>query len=351
MNVTLYPIYWLADWLGGEPFSLSLLPFDITENVRIEDVSGRFRRDAFRQFKERMGTERAGDLENVRYALVHRYSRSFIGRGDERHSEETVRAIASCLRLIRPMRQAVMLMRGEVRGADEAFDINHIELPDPHLIEVPEVQKLFQLRDQDAHDLRLHVPKFLRAVRGDSGKFRMAVEFHDLGHFQAPDWNWKARFMLWCSAIESIYTSHDREHQTSLVAIARIKWFLGDDRNIYEPGDFPGVASISVPRITVGQIASDLYDMRNYVVHGDSLPDSYGEIARQGIDGGICKRDVLIEAASFIIRASLLKILGESLLDHFIDSESANAYFAEQGLTRSKLQAARTSEAQANRGG
>jgi hypothetical protein len=207
---------------------------------------------------------------------------------------------------------------------------------------VPEVQRLFKLRNRDADDLRALAPDFLRGMRGEFWKFRMAVQFHELGHFQALDW--KARSLLWCSAIESIYTSHNREHQGSLVAASRIKWFPGENSSIYAPGDVSSL--LEDPHITVGQIVRDLYELRNYVAHGDRIPDTYfRSTLRQGFNGGVTKREVLLEAASFIIRSSLLRILRENLLDHFAGADSAEAYFGAEGLTRAALQAAQRANA------
>jgi hypothetical protein len=38
-------------------------------------------------------------------------------------------------------------------------------------------------------------------------------------------------------------------------------------------------------------------------------------------------REVLLEAASFIVRASLLEILQNGLLNHFADAATADAFF------------------------
>ena len=43
------------------------------------------------------------------------------------------------------------------------------------------------------------------------------------------------------------------------------------------------------------------------------------------------------EAASFVARATLLKILQGELLDHFRSSQAHDAFFAQQGLTRADL--------------
>src|SRR5215472_4150857 len=121
MRFTLYPIYWLSGELDDEQFDVSRLPFDITENVRIEEVSQRFRPDAFDLGREKLGTAVLEELERVRYALVHRYdpqpiidkrTGAILGYKQSNESSETlIRQVAACLRLIRPMRQSALLMR------------------------------------------------------------------------------------------------------------------------------------------------------------------------------------------------------------------------------------------------
>lgn len=336
MNFTLYPIYWVADAIDDVPFDLGRLPIDVAEGVHIESVREQFREGAFELWSSRIGTIVVDKLEQVRFALVHRYGPVPIVRNAD--SQELVRMLAACLRLIRPMRQSALMIHGKVRDEDGSFDVGGFDLPPAHLIEVPEVQKLFNLRNQDADDLRLYAPGFLNGMRGEFWKFRMAVQFHELGHFQAIDW--KARFLHWCSAIESIYTTHHPEHQGKLLATSRINWFVGQNTNIYAPGDLSDL--IQDPGITVGQIVDDLYDLRNFMAHGDRIPDPYfTDDLRMGLDGGVKRGEVLLEAASFIVRTSLLKILRDGLLNHFADAGPAEAYFGAQGLTNSAIRATR----------
>ena len=167
MRFTLYPIYWLSDEVDDEQFDLTRLPFGVTENVRIESVSQRFRPHAFDLGRERLGTGILHELEAVRYGLVHRYepepiiseqTGEVLGHKQSNESSETlIRQVAACLRLIRPMRQSALLMRGDVRE-DGTFDVTGYDVPPLHLIEVPDVQKLFKLRNQDANDLRNYAP-------------------------------------------------------------------------------------------------------------------------------------------------------------------------------------------------
>jgi hypothetical protein len=339
---TLYPIYRLADEVDGEPFDGSQFPLLVVDGVNIEDVSP-LRPGTFDIMKERLGTDVVEKLEQVRCVIIHRYEpsgsaiRLQVTEHEERqHSEALVRNIAACLRLIRPMRQNALLMHGNIRE-DLTLDVTSSDIPPLHTIEVPEVQKTFHLRNSDCESLRTHAGEFLRGMKGSFWKFRMSVQFHELGHFQTLDW--KARFLLWCSAIESIYTTHNPDHQGKRVATSRIKAFLGETRSIYDPGDISDL--LSDPHITVGQVVGDLYDVRNYLAHGDRIPDVFfQQQVRNGFNGPVMKMEMLLEAASFIVRASLLKIVRDRLLDHFRDAAAAEAYFG-PALTNSGLRGVR----------
>jgi hypothetical protein len=135
--------------------------------------------------------------------------------------------------------------------------------------------------------------------------------------------------------VEALFTSHNREHKGSKVAKARIKSLLGEGTRIYPREEWRDV--IPDCTLTIGDLTDDLYEMRNYVAHGDKLPDSYFATYRRGINGDVTKCEVLLEAASFIIRNSLLKILNDDLLDHFADAGPAEEYFGSQGLINSRL--------------
>ena len=103
--------------------------------------------------------------------MIHRYdpqpiidkqTGAILGYKQSNESSETlIRKVAACLRLIRPMRQSALLMRGEIRG-DGTFDVTGYDVPPHHLIEVPDIQKLFKLRNQDADDLRTYASVFAR---------------------------------------------------------------------------------------------------------------------------------------------------------------------------------------------
>jgi hypothetical protein len=67
-----------------------------------------------------------------------------------------------------------------------------------------------------------------------------------------------------------LYTSHSFDHQGKLVATERIKWFLGPKTSIYEKGDIPDFI-LNQPTISIGDVVDRLYDVRNYIAHGDII--------------------------------------------------------------------------------
>src|SRR5205823_5056826 len=189
-KLTLYPIYALARAHEDYPFDLQLLPYQIITDVALEDVTPLFNEDTWRWVGNALGQRDIDELRNVRHALVHRYEIPEHVHGGEAdaNSIKLMHNLAALVRLIRPMRQIASVMQGELRE-DNTLNVDHFEHP-IDLLEVPQVQKLFHLRNQDAQALRDLAPEFLRAMADEFWKFRMAVEFHEAGHFQG--WYWKA---------------------------------------------------------------------------------------------------------------------------------------------------------------
>lgn len=332
-KITLYPIFAVADEIDGQPFDQRALPFGVVDGVTIENVRPLFTEETFKWVKNELGRHDLEDLQQIEHAIVHRYVENEAdGSPLDIESAKLVRNLVACLRLIRPMRQRTGLMRGVLH--DGKIDVQHFEHP-RSILEVPEVQKLFHLRNADLDSLKGFAAEFLRAMGGEFWKFRMAVDFHEAGHFQ--DWYWKARYSLWCSAVESLFTSQAPEHRGSLVAEERIKWFLGAGTSIYDAGDIPAYIQPQ-PNIKVGKVVEELYTLRNCIAHGDKVPNAFFERKlRQGVNGELSLVQVLIEALSFIIRKSLRRILRDGLLDKFADSASSEAYFDAAGLTNTAL--------------
>jgi hypothetical protein len=331
-KIALYPILGVTDnWLD-EPFDLSALPATIVPDVTIEDARTLFNQQSFNSWADSLAKRELESLRRVRFAFVCRYRDGYrhTGLQPDQASEKLVRDVGACLRLIRPMQQDASFIGGTILP-DSTLRIERADIP--RETDVPAVQKLFRLRNRDVTRLQKIAPLFLRAMEGEFWKFRMSVDFHEWGHFHHEFW--KARFSLWCSALEALYTSNSGQHKGSLVAKERIKWFLGAKALIYEPGD----TQVGQPEITttVEDVVDDLYELRNIVAHGDKTPDKCFVTVRIEYGEAVTLAEALTEAASRIIRASLLRILEDNLLKHFADGPASEAFFGAQGLTKSLL--------------
>jgi hypothetical protein len=121
------------------------------------------------------------------------------------------------------------------------------------------------------------------------------------------------------------------------VVSERINQFLGADTNIYEPGDIPSF--LPQAKFSVREIIKDVYEVRNYIVHGEKVLDKYWAPARAGVSftETINKVDVLFEGLSFILRKSLLRVFHDNLLEEFKDRVSSRKYWRGFGLTRRDL--------------
>jgi hypothetical protein len=327
-----------AHFPGEDHFTIPL-PVEIAEGVTLENVSNLISPHCFDGFRAGIGTYATDRLEGVRHALIHRYEPTFmfdeekkevITEGMQDHaSKQRVTINRALLRLIRPTREEAQSMHGNVRH-DGSLDVMGFDHP-AHISEVPENQKLFSVRNEDVETLIVLAPSFLKAMRGDYWEIRMAAQFHDLGHYQ--NYDPRARYLLWMSAIEGLYTSV--AEQGSKLAKARISWFLGENTSIYPRGELHDL--IKEPNIKIGDILDDLYLMRNCISHGDRLDNRYFAVKRNDLTGGLPLFGVLTEAASFIIRHSLLKILREGLMDHFTSPAESAAYFAANRLSKTDI--------------
>ena len=332
-RVTLYPLAGLTgDW-EDEPFDQAQLPAMITPDVTVENVATMFKTDTWNFFEKEMSKRDMEVLRRINIAIVHRYLSTRYGTsGPEQDSIQVVHNVAACLRLIRPMRQYALVINGALEP-DGTIQIQSFDHP-VHLMDVPQIQKGFLLRNRDVTDLQSIASSFLTAMAGQYWKFRMPLSLYEAGHFQ--DRFWKSRFIVWSSAIEAIFTSQtrDREHSGSKVAKARIRWFLGANTKIYAPGDVPSIAP--QPEPTIDSVLDDLYEVRNCIAHGNRVPDKFFvQAASWGENTN--RLQTLEEAASFIVRASLLKILKQGLLNHFKGGSESQAYFTAHNLVRSRL--------------
>jgi hypothetical protein len=322
---------WRGDPLLTGPYSI--LP---TENLTIENVSHLITPETFSLWKADCSLSKATAeaLDGVQFAIVHHYS-SPVERDTEldQHSTELVDLAFSCLSLIRPTRSSrAMHITGVIRR-DGTLDPQGFSFKE-ELADVPEIQKLFVIRKEDIDLLTSVLPEFMQLYQKDAnGKWkdeyepiRMAVQLYGEGYSLA---YWKARHILWWSAIEALYG--DGEDTTP----ARIYALFGDKNLvdgykcvIYEKGDTPSCYFPSLECLhTLGEMVPLIYDVRNFSAHGQKVPDSHFRSMPHPFGQNAIGLDVLAESATFIIRKTVIEILQRGWREEFKDRSARENFW------------------------
>ncbi len=315
-----------------------------SENLTIENVSHLITPNTFSLWKNDcfVSKRTSESLESARFAIVHRYSSPTGGDvGPQTHSAELIDSAGSCLALIRPTRRSrAMHIRGTVKS-DGTFDPQGFSARE-ELADVPEIQKLFAVREQDIKLLTSVLPEFIQLYQKDQNgnpkddyePLRMAVQLYGEG-YAIP--YWKARHILWWSAIEALYGS------SKDAAIARIYSFFGnknlvDGYNfpIYETGDIPSCFYTPTESLhTLGKMVPLIYDVRNASAHGQKVADSHFTSIPHPLRQNVIRLDALAEAATFIIRRTVIEILKRGWRDGFKDrAASENFWLYQYGLDK-----------------
>jgi hypothetical protein len=148
--------------------------------------------------------------------------------------------------------------------------------------EVPEIQKLFTVRKKDVELLSSVLPEFLRLyqkdddgrLKDDHEPIRMAAQLYEQAYALS---YWKARHILWWSAIEALYGNSEDAAMARIYALFGNKNLADGYRcPIYEKGDIPSCYMPPSESIhTLGKMVPLIYKVRNASAHGQKVPDCH----------------------------------------------------------------------------
>jgi len=280
-----------------------------------------------------LSKDTASSLDNVRHALVHRFSSPNEEDAElDRNSTELVNLAAACLAVIRPTRRSrAMNVRGVIRADGTFYPKGFSFTHEP--TEVPTIQKLFTIRKKDIDLLTLVLPEFIKLyqkdeqgrVKDEYEPLRMAVQLYEQAHAIS---YWKARHILWWSAIEALYGNNEDAATARIYALFGKKNLADGYRHpIYESGDIPSYYHPSPDSIpTLGIIVPLIYEVRNASAHGQKVPDSHFSSVPHPL-GQTTQIDVLAEAATFVIRKTVIEILQQSFRVNFKDRDTREEFW------------------------
>jgi hypothetical protein len=190
-------------------------------------------------------------------------------------------------------------------------------------------------------EIRSILPEFVMLYEKDSqGKLkdeyeplRMAVQLYEQAYAIS---YWKARHILWWSAIEALYGNNEDAAMARIYALFGEKNLVDGYRcSVCEAGDIPSCYYPSSSSMhTLGKMVPLIYEVRNASAHGQKVPDShFNPVAHPfGETVGV---DALAEAATFIIRKTVAQILERRLRDKFRDRDTREDFWLyEYGLDK-----------------
>ncbi len=139
---------------------------------------------------------------------------------------------------------------------------------------------------------------------------------------------WKARHILWWSAIEALYGTK------STAAIARIYGLFGKGKLdegfktcIYEKGDIPWFFTPTPDSLhTLGEMVPMIYAVRNFSAHGQRVPDSYFTPVAHPTFGSNYV-EILSEALTLIIRKTIVEVLLNKHRERFKDRNTQEDFW------------------------
>jgi hypothetical protein len=131
--------------------------------------------------------------------------------------------------------------------------------------------------------------------------------------FQAT--NLHVRVLLWTTGLDSLLMANTRNE-----FVERLHNLLGAGASIFPPDKIMG----RQPKYTVGDVSGDLYELRSEIAHGREIGKKFREktgfkmvdgLEMSGVFTNYQYRQVLGEAAVFLLASALRKVLSSNLLD------------------------------------
>jgi|GEM_PF-1777082 len=327
--VTIVPLYGISSAWDFEPFDISKLPFEIMPNVQLADVSRWMEALDFSLWQGDFISKKEIDkFKSCKFALKHEYETTYHAKDiPEKESQELLHKIFLGLRIIRPTRASYYYLTGSIKE-DNTIDITGFQNPE-RSVPVPHKEVLNRLRLKDLEMLAAICSELLRVYELKTRNVKWAIRNLEIG-YASPHFD--VKHLLWVTGLDGLFTSRERKHRGSNVAIARIENFLGSDYSIHEKDNYEYIEEFI--DIKLKDVLVDVYELRNYFAHGEYVPDEWlKKDSRKHLTESLTYADVLLESASSALRGALLKILTTNQLDMFTDSISTNKYYSSLGLT------------------
>jgi hypothetical protein len=280
----------------------------LTKEINIEFISGIFGSEKFELWKDYIAKNELNSFLSARYALSHRFqSTAEIGLA-ESESLRLLETVFICLRVVKPTRARFSAVQTKELGTGgiEVFSVSH---PKNSALNIPDIESTNQITIADLRLLGRLVRPFLDVSANGPENLRRAIRYFEEGYSQIFDPI--VQIILWTAGIGSAFSEADEPISASRL-IESIHQLIPPEIDIY--AETPQREFLDIPPFTIGRLLPDLFSLRNQLVHGGWIPDKWKtESARPSLSQALIPyADVLREAASFILRKTIIARLLES---------------------------------------
>lgn len=188
---------------------------------------------------------------------------------------------------------------------DGTVSVINVCLPESYA--VSRWANLLRVDNLSVDQLKILMVGTLSALESDSIPSRNPFQYLEIGLQTAVN-HPKAGALLWMIGLDSLLAAHGEA-----MFAARLCRLLGKDSRVF-PDDYAGRR----PVYTIGDVASDIYQLRNQIAHGDRIRPKYLEKSEFRFDppalrylhiGEWSYQSLLWEAALFTLCAALRKVI------------------------------------------
>jgi len=293
--VPILPITWDLNTVGR----VSILP---NRGVFLEDISEFLAPRNFELWKENLSENQRTQLTTAKVALIHRFeSTGHIGK-EEQESKSLLDAVTACLRIVRPTSARFQTIQLKFL-ADGNVDVFRFTHPHDNPPNVPQSDTLNTIRKQDVERLQTVIHKFLDLAEDGPENVVRAARYFLVGYSEINEPI--AQILMWAAGIEAMLLRGAPFESPGM--LPRLFDSIDPQWNIYEDS---GIEEFTSATVRVGDVAADVFDFRNRLMHGGWIPDEWaGKASRPALSGSIEYADMLREACAAILRKLLMNWL------------------------------------------
>jgi hypothetical protein len=326
-KLRMVPLLNTADLSGG--------PINLSNGFSIRDITGLLTPETFGIFQRKLSEEDRESLLAWDLSVVHEFRSDLVIGQEEVTSEYMMRFVVAALRWLQPTAttdtwfvQGFVSPEGPIKvptfSAQPGAAITAPQFssrPQHIFLEDFEVRRGLA-NPQAFGGVTPFLPEFERIVRdmiGGRDSYLPIVMATRLSEQAYLDFDPRLRLLKRVMALEALFSSDRTYGKKALVP--RVQKFVGGSTPIYAGANAP---------YTVATTIGDLLTLRNKFAHGDVVPPAFlaappdPSVASTNVKS---YADVLREASTTMVRASMLRILQDGLLDTFSDKTKMEKLF------------------------